>query len=189
VPDAVRLPEFPERHGADDPAALGLAFPLGCLLDARDPVCGPPEAVTITPLVRNDGRSARVVVGLTIYMMITGHIPYDHVDPRLQLLSSLLELKGLEAAGELSPLARDRVEAIDLDDARFLSPHPQARQQFTSCLWGFLRSLVGPAESRPTAARAYRTFCQLFRVQGGGDARRPRQGVFATGSVADRLAA
>lgn len=127
--------------------------------------------------------------GLTIYMMITGHIPYDHVDPRLQLLSSLMELKGLEAAGELSPLLRERVESMELDGARFVSNHPKARSHFTSCLWGFLRTLVGPAETRPTAARAYRTFCDLFHLRGGAQDPRPRQGVFVTGGETGRAAA
>jgi serine/threonine protein kinase len=158
------------------------------------PLLAPPEVLlpraTPVPLEERLQPSHDLyAAGLTIYMMITGHIPYDHVDPRLQLLSSLMQLKGLEAAGELSPLSRERVESIPLDDARFASSHPKARRHFTSCLWGFLRTLVGPAETRPSAARAYRTFCDLFRMHGGEQDQRPRQGVFAAGDESGRLAA
>jgi serine/threonine protein kinase len=158
------------------------------------PLLAPPEVLlprpTPVPLEERLQPSHDLyAAGLTIYMMITGHIPYDHVDPRLQLLSSLMELKGLEAAGELSPLARERIESIDLAGARFASNHPNARSHFTSCLWRFLRTLVGPAETRPTAARAYRTFCDLFGLHGGEQDQRPRQGVFAAGGESDRLAA
>ncbi len=158
------------------------------------PLLAPPEVLlprpTPVPLEERLQPSHDLyAAGLTIYMMITGHIPYDHVDPRLQLLSSLMELKGLEAAGELSPLARDRVESLELGDARFVSSHPEARSHFTSCLWRFLRTLVGPAQTRPTAARAYRAFCDLFRMHGGEQDQRPRQGVLAAPDGAARLAA
>lgn len=143
MPVAVRLPEFLERHGAADPAALGLAFPLGCLLDARDPVCGPPESVTITPLVRNDGRSARVVVGrdpaacdvvLGSPSVSRRHACLDLHDGRIVLVDlgsvsgTLLSARRLEPT-LAAPLPADGISEVWFGDEGFLHFGPIALGQ------------------------------------------------------------
>jgi hypothetical protein len=143
MPVAVRLPEFLERHGAADPAALGLAFPLGCLLDARDPVCGPPEAVTITPLVRDDGRAARVVVGrdpaacdvvLGSPSVSRRHACLDLHDGRIVLVDlgsvsgTLLSARRLEPT-MAAPLPADGISEVWFGDEGFLHFGPIALGQ------------------------------------------------------------
>jgi len=143
MPAAVRLPEFLERHGAADPAALWLAFPLGCLLDARDPVCGPPEAVTITPLVRDDGRSARVVVGrdpaacdvvLGSPSVSRRHACVDLHDGRIVLVDlgsvsgTLLSARRLEPT-LAAPLPADGISEVWFGDEGFLHFGPVALGQ------------------------------------------------------------
>jgi len=125
--------------------------------------------------------------GLTIYMMLTGHVPYDHEDALLQPFSALLELKGLEQSGDMRPICRRALDELPLDDVRFVSADPGARSQFVAAAWELLTAMTGPLERRPTAAQACRAFAELSHMRGGETDPRPRQGVFSMDFASNRL--
>jgi len=63
VPGPIKFLEFLERHGSDDAAALAAAYPMGCLLAAANPTRSSQKAAHVVPLLRNDGKPGRVVIG------------------------------------------------------------------------------------------------------------------------------
>jgi serine/threonine protein kinase len=162
------------------------------VLPQLTPLLAPPEV--LVPRSTPTGMQNLLVpshdvyaAGLTIYMMLTGHVPYDHEDGLLQPFSALLELKGLEQSGDMRPISRRALEELPLDDVRFVSADPAARAQFVSAMWELLMAMTGPLESRPTAAQACRTFAGLSLMRGGEADPRPRQGVFCMDFASNRL--
>lgn len=59
----IKFMEFLQRHGEDSAAKLAAAFPLGCLLDAANPTRTSQKVAKVVPLLRNDGKPGRVVLG------------------------------------------------------------------------------------------------------------------------------
>jgi serine/threonine protein kinase len=162
------------------------------VLPQLTPLLAPPEV--LVPRSTPTGMQNLLVpshdlyaAGLTIYMMLTGHVPYDHEDALLQPFSALLELKGLEQSGDMRPISRRALDEMPLDDVRFVSADPAARTQFVAAMWDLLTSLTGPLEKRPTAAQAVRAFAELSHMRGGDADPRPRQGVFSMDFAQNRL--
>jgi hypothetical protein len=63
VPGPVKFMDFLERTQGHDAARLAADYPLGCLLDAANPTRSSQKAAHVVPLLRNDGKPGRVVVG------------------------------------------------------------------------------------------------------------------------------
>lgn len=63
MPGPIKFMDFLERTQGHDAARLAADYPLGCLLDAANPTRSSQKAAHVVPLLRNDGKAGRVVVG------------------------------------------------------------------------------------------------------------------------------
>jgi serine/threonine protein kinase len=158
----------------------------------QTPFYSPPESLLPAAVEGSDERRSRYLpsqdlyaAAFTIYTLVTGCEPYDHLaDVETGDHGSLLEAKTAEKRGDLHPLSREAIEDLASHDVQFLGADPnQSRQGFVADLWGFLDSLVGPPEERPTATDASRSFEWMFDFRGAP----PRQGVFSMDSGSNRL--
>jgi serine/threonine protein kinase len=163
------------------------------VLPQLTPVLAPPEALIPRPTAR--GLQTHLhpshdvyAAALTIYMMLTGHVPYDHVSAQVHSFPVLLELKRREQAGDISPISRAVIESIPLDDVRFVSADLRAPTLFADALWRLLDECTGPLERRPSASSLCARFAEAFELRGGPKDPRPRQGVFTMDFSTNRLA-
>ncbi len=167
MPAAIRFPEFLERH-AHDGESLARAYPLGCLLDAANPTRASQEAARVVPLLRNDGRSARVVLGrdpAACDVVLAGEsVSRRHACVDLQagriLLFDLGSATGTHLADrrleptQPTPLAQDGISEVWFGDEGFLHFGPRA-------LADYLRHILGTtpaisAEPAPSASGVLR---------------------------------
>ncbi len=149
MPSAIRFPEFLERH-ARDGDTLARTYPLGCLLDAANPTRASQESARVVPLLRNDGRSARVVLGrdpAACDVVLAGEsVSRRHACVDLQAGRIVLFDLGSATGTHLSdrrleptqptPLVHDGISEVWFGDEGFLHFGPRALQQYLQHLLG-----------------------------------------------------
>jgi len=154
------------------------------------PVYAPPEVVDAP---HHYTQSMDVYASaMTIYTLVTGHVPYDHLERSLNPadLSSILDFKRAEARGEISPFSREVLGQVRHDDCIF--PKGSERgDSFANDLFSILTAAVSPkVEDRPDVSALLASFDLRFGFQPStGDATElaRRQSVFDSSSALTRL--
>lgn len=155
MPAAIRFPEFLERH-AHDGESLARLYPLGCLLDAANPTRASQESACVVPLLRTDGRSARVVIGrdpAACDVVLAGEsVSRRHACVDLQAGRILLFDLGSATGTHLgerrleptqaTPLPQDGITEVWFGDESFLHFGPRALAEY-------LRHILGTSPAAP----------------------------------------
>ncbi len=134
------------------------------------PFYAPPESVVEQR--RDDGSLVRIfdasvdvyAAALVIYVMVTGHPPYSHLQtpPDGNDLESIIGVKSAERRGEIEPISLEVIQRTVFDEAKFVGGD---RDSFDLALHRFLLPRLSPTPAeRGTVTDMAREFEKLAMI-------------------------